>query len=149
MTDVVSDAEPREAIRAIALGVFDAIDEHPWVRAQLAREPWQSAMLQIFEGIGGRLQASWCSGTVQFHSASALVNYILGVGGQNAANARLFPPGTDRGEFLGAAADRWRSSTPPSTRSSASWRPSCANTTTASNSSLASTSILAGIATVR
>ena len=30
MTDVVSGAEPREAIRAIALGVFDAIDASPW-----------------------------------------------------------------------------------------------------------------------
>ena len=33
MTEVVSGAEPREAIRAIALGVFDAIDAHPWVGA--------------------------------------------------------------------------------------------------------------------
>src|SRR6202453_1382468 len=29
MTDVVRAAEPREAIRAIALGMFDAIDAHP------------------------------------------------------------------------------------------------------------------------
>ncbi|HXO25664.1 MAG TPA: TetR family transcriptional regulator, partial [Streptosporangiaceae bacterium] len=31
MSAVVGGAEPREAIRAIALGVFDAIDAHPWV----------------------------------------------------------------------------------------------------------------------
>src|SRR6202050_3991646 len=53
MTDVVGGAEPREAIRAIALGVFDAIDTHPWVGAQLSREPWQSAVLEILEGFGG------------------------------------------------------------------------------------------------
>ena len=41
MTEVIPGAEPREAIRAIALGVFDAIDAHPWVGAQLSREPWQ------------------------------------------------------------------------------------------------------------
>ena len=57
MTEVASGAEPQEAIRAIALGVFDAIDAHPWVGAQLSREPWHSAMLQIFEGVGGQLQA--------------------------------------------------------------------------------------------
>ena len=107
MTEVVGGAEPPEAIRAIALGVFDAIDAHPWVGAQLSREPWQFAMLQIFEGIGGRLQALGVPERAQFDSASALVNYILGVGGQNAANARLLPPGSDRAEFLGAAAQRW------------------------------------------
>src|SRR5580693_3813374 len=57
MTDVVSGTEPREAIRAIALGAFDAIDAHPWVGARLSREPWQSAVLQIFESFGGQLQA--------------------------------------------------------------------------------------------
>ena len=50
-------ATPREAIRGIALGVFDAIDAHPWVGAQLSREPWQTAMLQIFERIGRQVQA--------------------------------------------------------------------------------------------
>ena len=57
MTEVVSGAEPQRAIRAIALGVFDAIDAHPWVGTQLSREPWQSAILQILEGVGGQLQA--------------------------------------------------------------------------------------------
>ena len=57
MTGVAGGAEPRAAIRAIALGVFDAIDAHPWVGAQLSREPWHSAMLQIFEGIGQQLDA--------------------------------------------------------------------------------------------
>ena len=55
MTEMASGAEPREAVRAIALAVFDAIDAHPWVGAQLSREPWQSAVLQIFESFGGQL----------------------------------------------------------------------------------------------
>src|ERR1700733_4822908 len=57
MTDVAGGGEPQEAIRAIALGVFDALDAHPWVGAQLSSEPWHSAMLQIFEGIGEQLVA--------------------------------------------------------------------------------------------
>ncbi|MCX4728581.1 TetR/AcrR family transcriptional regulator [Streptomyces sp. NPDC090052] len=107
MSDVVSDAEPRESIRAIALGVFDAIDAHPWVGTQLSREPWQSAMPQIFEGIGGRLQALGVPEQAQFDSASALLNYVLGVAGQNAANARLHAHVTDRAEFLGSVAAQW------------------------------------------
>ena len=66
MTEVVAAAEPQEAIRAIALGVFDAIDAHPWVGAQLSREPWQPAMLQIFEGIGAQLQALGVPERAQF-----------------------------------------------------------------------------------
>ncbi|WP_062214359.1 TetR/AcrR family transcriptional regulator [Streptomyces sp. NBRC 109706] len=108
VTDVGEDAEPREAIRAIALGVFDAIDAHPWVGAQLSRVPWLAAMPQIFEGIGGQLQALGVPERAWFDSVSALVNYTLGVAGQNAANARRFAHGTDRGALLGAVAEEWR-----------------------------------------
>jgi AcrR family transcriptional regulator len=107
MTEVVSGAEPREAIRATALGVFDAIDAHPWVGTQLSHEPWQSAMLQIFESVGGQLQALGVPGRAQFDSASALVNYVLGLAGQYAAAARLLPRDTDRSAFLATLAARW------------------------------------------
>ena len=107
MTDVVAGAGPREAIRAIALGVFDAIDAHPWVGTQLSQEPWQFAVLQIFEGFGGQLQPLGVPERAQFDSASALVNYILGVAGQNAANARLHARETDRSTFLATVAAQW------------------------------------------
>jgi AcrR family transcriptional regulator len=107
MTEVVSGAEPREAIRAMASGVFDAIDAHPWVGAQLSREPWQTAVLQIFEGFGGQLQALGVPERAQFDCASALLNYVLGLAGQYAAAARLLPPETDRSAFLATVAARW------------------------------------------
>lgn len=107
VTEVPGAAEPREAIRAVALGVFDAIDAHPWVGTQLSRAPWLAAMPQIFEGMGGPLQALGVPEQAQFDAVSALVNYTLGVAGQNAANARLHAPGTDRGALLGAVADQW------------------------------------------
>jgi AcrR family transcriptional regulator len=107
MTEVAGGAEPPEAIRAIALGVFDALDAHPWVGAQLSREPWHSAMLQIFEGIGEQLQALGVPDRAQFDCASALLNYILGLAGQYAAGARLVPRGTDRAAFLTAFAAQW------------------------------------------
>jgi len=107
MTDVVGEAEPRDAIRAIALGMFDAIDAHPWVGAQLSREPWQFAVLQIFEGVGGQLQALGVPERAQFDCASALVNYVLGLAGQYAAGARLLARDTDRSAFLATVAARW------------------------------------------
>jgi AcrR family transcriptional regulator len=107
MTEVASSAEPQETIRAIALGAFDAIDAHPWVGTQLSREPWQPAILQILEGVGGQLQALGVPGRAQFDCASALVNYILGLAGQYAAGARLLPRDTDRTAFLAAVAARW------------------------------------------
>ncbi|MVT77039.1 TetR family transcriptional regulator [Bradyrhizobium cajani] len=107
MSEVAGGAEPREAIRAVALGVFDAIDVHPWVGAQLFREPWRPAMLEIIEGVGGRLQALGVPHAAQFDAASALVHYILGVAGQNAANARVHAPDTDRSAFLASVAAQW------------------------------------------
>jgi AcrR family transcriptional regulator len=107
MTEVVSGAEPHEAIRAIASGVFDAIDAHPWVGAQLSGEPWQSAMLQIFESFGGQVQALGVPERAQFDCASALLNYVLGLAGQYAAGARLLAPETDRSAFLATVAAQW------------------------------------------
>ncbi|GAA4392436.1 TetR/AcrR family transcriptional regulator [Tsukamurella soli] len=99
--------EPREAVRGVALAVFDAIDGHPWVGTQLSREPWQPAVLRIFEGIGGRLGVLGVAEAAQFDTTTALLSYILGLAGQYAAAARLLEPGTDREEYLSAIADRW------------------------------------------
>ena len=107
MSGVAGGAEPQQAIRAIALGVFDAIDAHPWVGTQLSREPWQTAVLHVFEGIGEQLQALGVPERAQFDSASALVNYILGLAGQYAAGARLIPRDTNRTAFLATVAAQW------------------------------------------
>jgi AcrR family transcriptional regulator len=107
MAEVASGADPQAAIRAVALGVFDAIDAHPWVGAQLSREPWQSAVHHIFESVGGQLQALGVPERAQFDCASALLNYVLGLAGQYAAAARLLARETDRSAFLATVAGRW------------------------------------------
>lgn len=99
--------EPRAAIGAIALAAFDAIDAHPWAGAHLSREPWHSVVGEIFERIGGWLQPLGVPVDAQFDCASALTNYILGVAGQNAANARTLPGGTDRKTWLETIATGW------------------------------------------
>jgi AcrR family transcriptional regulator len=93
-------ATPEDVIRAVALGVFDAVEAHPWVGAQLSRLPSQKATLRVFERLGRQLQALGVPVDDQFNSASALLNYILGIAAQNAALARQVPAGTNRTAFL-------------------------------------------------
>ncbi|NEB77908.1 TetR family transcriptional regulator [Streptomyces sp. SID14478] len=101
---------PQDEIRALALGLFDAIDTHPWVGTQLAMATGQGPVLQVFERIGRRIRALGVPEAAWFTAASALMNYILGVAGQNAANTRAAPPGvTDRAAFLDAVASEWSS----------------------------------------
>ncbi|HEX3749389.1 MAG TPA: helix-turn-helix domain-containing protein [Streptosporangiaceae bacterium] len=97
---------PVETIRAHALGVFDAIDAHPWVGTQLSREPWQPALVQIFEGVGAPLEALGVPERARFDAASALLNYILGLAAQHAAATRLSGQ-VDRAAFLTTIAAQW------------------------------------------
>ena len=107
MEEPGSDAPPREAIHAIALGIFDAIDAHPWIGGQLARPPWQSTMLQIFEHIGRQVQALGAPAAALFTSTSALLHYIIGAGGQNATNSRSPAALGDRQDVLDTIARHW------------------------------------------
>jgi len=99
---------PQEAIRRIALGVFEAIDAHPWVGSQLSRSPWEAATMQIFERIGRQIQMLGARRNAQFTTAFALVSYIIGVSVQNAAQGRTMEPGTDRATYLAAESARWK-----------------------------------------
>ncbi|MEV0385748.1 TetR/AcrR family transcriptional regulator [Nonomuraea sp. NPDC050643] len=106
LADVVIDTDPREALRGVALGLFDAIDAHPWVGAELSRQPWRPALLDFYESIGRLLDALAVPERARFDAAGALVNYVLGVAVQNAANTRR-RAGTDRGAFLDTVAEQW------------------------------------------
>lgn len=92
--------------------MFDAIDAHPWVGTQLAREPWHSPMARIFESVGLQLEAMGVSEHDQFYCASAIVNYVLGVAGQYAAAARGLGTHTDRSAFLANVAEQWAENAP-------------------------------------
>ncbi|WP_433796221.1 TetR/AcrR family transcriptional regulator [Actinoplanes sp. CA-252034] len=99
--------DPRQAIRALALGIFDAIDAHPWVGAQLSREPFQPAVLGIWTSLGTQLSRLGVTGAALSSAGSALVNYVLGAAAQHAAGARRAPDETARRDYLEALAKRW------------------------------------------
>jgi AcrR family transcriptional regulator len=108
VADLPADAEPRQALRTLALGLFDAIDAHPWVGTQLTREPWRPTLLAVYKSVGDHLQALNVPEEAIFDSAGVLVNYVLGVAGQNAANASfLAGHDIDRAEFLAGIAAQW------------------------------------------
>ncbi|MFF4247772.1 TetR/AcrR family transcriptional regulator [Streptomyces sp. NPDC001822] len=109
-----SAESPQDGIRAVGLGLFDAIEKHPWLATQLAtqlsRSPWGSVAPRIFESIGRHVRALGVPEERWFTATSVLVHYILGAAGQNAANAesgRALAPGVDRPEFLDSVARAW------------------------------------------
>ena len=117
----VDSATPEATIRAVALGMFDAIDAHPWVGSALTRAPGQLPAVRILERIGQQLRALGVPDGEQWVTVSALLSYILGVGGQNAANTQLaLEREADRSNFLDEVATMWSELDPdeyPFTRS--------------------------------
>lgn len=65
----------------------------------------------MLEGVRRQVQALGVPEHVQFNAATALMSFILGLAGQYAAGARLFPRHTNQAEFrkafLGTVAARW------------------------------------------
>ncbi|MDH7798334.1 MULTISPECIES: TetR family transcriptional regulator [unclassified Beijerinckia] len=106
-SEAVKGATPQDAIRTLALGVFDVIDAHPWVGGQLSRDPWQYAVLRILEGIGGQIQALGVPQQAQFNAATALMSFLLGLAGQYAAGAGVLSRDMDRTTALRAVAAKW------------------------------------------
>src|ERR1700677_155659 len=108
MNAPVIGATPEATIRALALGMFDAIDAHPWVGSALTSAPGQLPIVRILERIGQQVRALGVPDEKQWSTVGALLNYILGVGGQNAANGQLARTrGVDRSDFLEAVATAW------------------------------------------
>ncbi|MQY22053.1 TetR/AcrR family transcriptional regulator [Nocardia macrotermitis] len=108
-------ATPRARIHAVALGLFDAIDEHVWLATQLAvqmsRDPSGALAPRLFEALGRQISALGVPEAAWFTATSALMNYILGAAGQNATNGRsaVHP---SRPDFLDSVATAWENLDP-------------------------------------
>ncbi|MBY6264091.1 TetR/AcrR family transcriptional regulator [Azospirillum sp. 412522] len=107
MAGMAAGADPADALRAIALGVFDAIEAHPWVGTQLAREPWQPAMVEVFERSAAQFDLLGVARGSLFHCVSAFVQYLLGTAAQTAAAARHKFRASDRPSVLAAIVEGW------------------------------------------
>lgn len=99
---------PEATIRAVALGLFDVIDEHSWVGSVLTGTPGLSPIVRILERIGQQIRALGVPDEQQWAAVGALMAYILGVSRQNAANGQLArTQGLDRSDFLQAVSTAW------------------------------------------
>ena len=106
--DVKPGSTPRAAIRGIALALFDAMDTHPWMGSALVQSAGQSPSVRILERVGQQLQALGVPRGGQWAAASALLHYIVGVGGHNAAQSQFAQSrGLDRDDFLGTVSAAW------------------------------------------
>jgi AcrR family transcriptional regulator len=123
MTACAAGATPAATIRAVALGMFDAIDAHPWVGRALTLAPGESPILRVLERIGQQVRALGVPDEGLWATVGTLLTYILGVGGQNAANGQLARTrGIDRSDFLETISTAWSRLDPeayPFTRSMA------------------------------
>jgi AcrR family transcriptional regulator len=106
-----TEATPEDGLRALARGVFDVLELHPWIGSVLSRNPWQYAVVRLIESIGQNIQALGVPGPAQFNAATAVMSFILGLASQHASRARLFPCGADqtmlREAALSTIAARW------------------------------------------
>jgi AcrR family transcriptional regulator len=99
---------PKESIRTFSLAMFDAIEARPWMGAALPRAAGEMPIVRILECLGGHVRALGLSEQQQWLVASAMLNYILGVAGQNAANMHVaMSKQIDRHDFLHAVASTW------------------------------------------
>ncbi|RBQ16776.1 TetR/AcrR family transcriptional regulator [Spongiactinospora rosea] len=112
-------ATPEDEIRDVALALFDAITEHPWLATRLAlqitRNPWGPVTVGIFERIGRQVGALGVPRPSWFVAASTLVHYILGAVSQNARIGGETPAietDAEREEFLGATSKAWQALDP-------------------------------------
>lgn len=99
---------PQAGIRAVALAMFEAMDAHPWLGSALSRAPGQLPTVRILERLGRQVDALGVPQDRQWMAACALLNYLLGVSGQNAANAVIArEKGLERPHFLDTLAGAW------------------------------------------
>ncbi|MDQ1131214.1 TetR/AcrR family transcriptional regulator [Microbacterium sp. SORGH_AS_0888] len=96
-----------EAIRSIALSLFDNLDRHPWVGARLPKSPGLHGTLRVLDRIGGLLDSYGVPAKRQFYVATAIVTYVMGVAAQMADNAQSVTPGQTQDEWLMEQSKRW------------------------------------------
>ena len=88
--------------------MFEAMDAHPWLGSALSRAPGQLPTVRILERLGRQVDALGVPQDRQWMAACALLNYLLGMSGQNAANAVIARgQGLERAHFLDSMAGAW------------------------------------------
>lgn len=110
VADVHTD-DPIDDMRTIAVALFDAIVDRPWLGAYALRNTGaQPHGLALYERIGEQTQRLELTARQRFHATSAVVGFVLGTAvdmGQEPP-AEVVAGEISRSEYLTRAADQWR-----------------------------------------
>jgi AcrR family transcriptional regulator len=118
LVDVLTDTEqfsgapdPIDDLRSIAVTLFDAVVERPWLASYFMRNTTlQPNGLALYERLGQQVLRLGLTPRQSFHAVSAVVGFVVGI----AADLGAEPPEevvknmTSREEFLSRYADQWR-----------------------------------------
>ena len=110
-----SVGDPVENLRAIAVTLFDAIVQRPWLSAYFMRDTTlQPNALRLYELMGQQVLRLPLTARQAFHAVSAVVGFVVGT----AADLGQEPPEevrsgeVGREEYLSRYADQWRALDP-------------------------------------
>jgi AcrR family transcriptional regulator len=103
--------DPIHDIRAIAVTLFDAIVDRPWLAAYFLRDTGlQPNGLLLYERLGQQVMRLGLTPRQSFHAVSAVLGFVIGI----AADLGQQPPKevidgtTGRDEYIARYADQWR-----------------------------------------
>lgn len=102
--------DPYAALRALAIALYEAMQEHPWVGAFMMRDPsQQSSSMHLYERFGRQTQRLALTARQRFHAVSSLMSFVVGVGAEiMEAPPALAESGMSQREALELYADMWR-----------------------------------------
>lgn len=111
----VGGGEPLADLRSIAVTLFDAIVQRPWLGAYFMRDTAvQPNALHLYELMGQQVLRLPLTDRQTFHAVSAVVGFVVGTAadmGQQAPDV-VVSGELDRGEYLARYAEQWRSLDP-------------------------------------
>ncbi|HEX7740520.1 MAG TPA: helix-turn-helix domain-containing protein [Marmoricola sp.] len=103
--------DPIKDLRSIAVALFDAIADRPWLGAYFMRDTGtQPNAMALYERIGEQVLRLDLTKKQSFHAVSAIIGYVVGI----AADLGQQPPqevvdgSVSRDEFIAHYADQWR-----------------------------------------
>lgn len=107
----VGDEDPIDDIRAIAIALFDAIVDRPWLGAYALRDTGtQPHSLRLYEKIGEQTLRLPLTATQRFNATSAIVGFVIGVAADmgHELPEEVLSGELTRQEYLERATADWR-----------------------------------------
>ncbi|MGN6221437.1 MAG: TetR/AcrR family transcriptional regulator [Microbacterium sp.] len=111
----VGGGDPIDDLRTIAVAMFDAIVDRPWLGAYVLRDTAiQTHSLQLYERIGEQVMRLDLTPRQSFHATSAVVGYVIGTA---ADMGQELPETVVSGElskeqYMASATAQWRALDP-------------------------------------